>query len=556
MSTIEDLELQNDMGYTAFVIAAINGFKDMVEAMFIRDENLINIKEKHGLIPIVAASVACSTKVVRYLYPKTPDEMLSPEHPDRSGATLLNCLIVDDIYDLALHLLGRNPQLAFVEDLYGNYAIISLAQKTSAFPSGNNYVFWKQWIYSRIRVTPTLYGDEYSRSNDEESGIRILLEPNIQQVVLKKLRGLVWKLLTWIVPDISNIYKRKSNHIEAKKFLKSIINHIPRLSMEQLQKFGWDQAINDAIKNGISEFVDEVIESTPELIWKKDEKGRTIFANAIVQRQEDIFSRIYDLSANMHAIIQHDIFHNNFLHLAAKLSPPSRLSRISGAALQMQRELQWFEEMRSMLPPKYMEEVNESNKTPSELFTEKHQILVQEGERWMKNTAASCMVVATLIAAVMFTTAYTVPGGNNEKEGTPIFLKKDVFLIFVLSDALSLFSSCVSVLVFLGILTSRYAEKDFRKSLPTKLIIGLSSLFFSIVTMMASFGAAIVLILQDRLHWVSVPIIVLSSIPIALYSFFQFPLLIEVFFHTYGVSIFDNKRKRQYAQKLKDLTET
>ncbi|KAJ0097561.1 hypothetical protein Patl1_27855 [Pistacia atlantica] len=223
MSTIEDLELQNDMGYTAFVIAAINGFKDMVEAMFIRDENLINIKEKHGLIPIVAASVACSTKVVRYLYPKTPDEMLSPEHPDRSGATLLNSLIVDDIYG--------------------------------------------------IRVTPTLYGDEYSISNDEESGIRILLEPNIQQVVLKKLRGLVWKLLTWIFPDISNIYKRKSNHIEAKKFLKSIINHIPRLSMEQLQKFGWDQAISEAIKNGISEFVDEVIESTPELIWKKDENG-------------------------------------------------------------------------------------------------------------------------------------------------------------------------------------------------------------------------------------------------------------------------------------------
>jgi hypothetical protein len=30
------------------------------------------------------------------------------------------------------------------------------------------------------------------------------------------------------------------------------------------------------------------------------------------------------------------------LHLAAKLSPPSQLARISGAALQMQRELQWY----------------------------------------------------------------------------------------------------------------------------------------------------------------------------------------------------------------------
>ncbi|KAJ0097563.1 hypothetical protein Patl1_27857 [Pistacia atlantica] len=284
-STGADLELKNDIGYTTFSIAAINGFKDMVEPMLERDENLVKLKDVHGLIPIVAASFYSSKEMVRYLYTKTPHEMLSPENTDRSGATLLNCLITDELYDVALHLLERYPSLGFVEDLHRNYAIRLLAHKRSSFPSGNRYVFCKEWIYSCMRVTSTQCEDEYPQSSDEESNIRIELKTNTQQVLLNKLRMLLWNLLTWIVPDIAR---------------------------NSLSKIGWDEAISDAIRNGITEFIDE--------------------------------------------------------------------------------------EVSSILPPKYMEEVNENNKTPSELFTDEHQELMKQGESWMKNTAASCMVVATLIA--------------------------------------------------------------------------------------------------------------------------------------------------------------
>ncbi|XP_044461527.1 ankyrin repeat-containing protein ITN1-like [Mangifera indica] len=541
-STKEDLEVKNNMGYTAFFIAAINGFKDMVEIMLEKDNNLVRLKDAHNLIPIVAASFYGSREMVRYLYTKTPHEELSPEHTDRSGATLLNCLISDELYDVALHLLEKYPHLAFVEDLHRNYAIKLLAHKRSAFPSGNRYVFWKQWIYSCIRVTVPQY-DTIFQSSDEESNVRIQLKLNIQQVLFSKLRGLIWNILAWINSDLNHLYERKFKHIEAIQILKCVFQHIPYFKNDQLEKFGWDEAIYDAIKNGIVEFVDEAIESTPEIIWRKDKNGRTIFADAIIQRQENIFSHVYKLGAKMRiAVIRHDIFGNNFLHLAAKLGPPSQLDRISGAALQMQRELEWFEEVSRILPPKYMEEVNENNKTPSELFTEAHAELVNEGERWMKNTAASCMVVATLIAAVMFTSAFTVPGGNDQRDGTPIMLNRKAFLIFVVSNALSLFSSSTSVLVFLGILTSRYAEKDFRTSLPTKLIVGLFTLFFSIVTMMACFGAAISLLLEKRLKWVGIPVIILSLIPIFLYASFQFPLLIEILIYTCGGGIFKKKK--------------
>ncbi|PWA40779.1 PGG domain-containing protein [Artemisia annua] len=47
-------------------------------------------------------------------------------------------------------------------------------------------------------------------------------------------------------------------------------------------------------------------------------------------------------------------------------------------------------------------------------------------------------------------------------------------LLHEVADAISLFSSAASILMFLSILTSRYAERDFLKSLPKKLTLGSS----------------------------------------------------------------------------------
>ncbi|KAK0578345.1 hypothetical protein LWI29_008850 [Acer saccharum] len=41
---------------------------------------------------------------------------------------------------------------------------------------------------------------------------------------------------------------------------------------------------------------------------------------------------------------------DNILHLAAKLPPPNRLNIVSGAALQLQRELLWFKELSNVAP--------------------------------------------------------------------------------------------------------------------------------------------------------------------------------------------------------------
>ncbi|GKV35977.1 hypothetical protein SLEP1_g44164 [Rubroshorea leprosula] len=165
------------------------------------------------------------------------------------------------------------------------------------------------------------------------------------------------------------------------------------------------------------------------------------------------------------------------------------------------------------LVPECKEFVNRNGETPQQVFSRDHKQLAKEGEEWMKQTAQSYTFVGALIITIMFAAGFTIPGGNNQDTGFPIFLRKRLFMVFILSDAISLFSACTSVSMFLGILTSRYAEEDFLKSLPTKLIIGICTLLISITAMMVAFCAAVSIMLQGR-WWVIILLVLFASIPI------------------------------------------
>ena len=47
------------------------------------------------------------------------------------------------------------------------------------------------------------------------------------------------------------------------------------------------------------------------------------------------------------------------------------------------------------------ESLDNAGNTPQSLFTKSHQAL-RKGEKWMKTTATSCSVVATLVTTVTF----------------------------------------------------------------------------------------------------------------------------------------------------------
>ncbi|KAK9072466.1 hypothetical protein SSX86_008900 [Deinandra increscens subsp. villosa] len=178
------------------------------------------------------------------------------------------------------------------------------------------------------------------------------------------------------------------------------------------------------------------------------------------------------------------------------------------------------------------------------VFTESHKELLAEGREWMKDTASSCTVVAALIVTMAFAAAFTVPGGNQDN-GNPLFLNYHVFMLFIVADAVALFSSATSVLMFLGILTSRYAEADFLYALPKRLTIGLLSLFMSLAATMIAFSSALALVLKDKVTWIAAPLIIATSIPVCLFGLLQFPLLVELVKSTYGKSIFHQQNSQR-----------
>ncbi|XP_057495720.1 uncharacterized protein LOC130780727 isoform X2 [Actinidia eriantha] len=139
----DDLEIINELGNTVQSLAAINGSKKLAKAMVKKNPNLVYIENDqniYGHIPVIVAALYNRKHMVRYLYDKTPTDILSPEKGDH-GATLLHCLITAEIYDVALQLLEQYPKLCLTKDRFGKYALRILAQKPSSFASGSKLVF-------------------------------------------------------------------------------------------------------------------------------------------------------------------------------------------------------------------------------------------------------------------------------------------------------------------------------------------------------------------------------------------------------------------------------
>ncbi|WRX09432.1 protein of unknown function DUF3447 - like 4 [Theobroma cacao] len=462
------------------------------------------------------------------------------------GSTALNFAAVGGVTEIAELLLKKNRELLTITNEYDQIPLV-----VAALYGHRNLV---QYLYEE---TPKEELDPTNKNHgallltaciiDEFYGIQ--LHPHNASLnnsgdIEKPPEGPTHpKNLTKRVPGVRSIYELKLTHVQAKELLTCVCREASTIEDENRLVSLVKKALFEAVKQGLVEFVTEIMKHYPEVIWFHDDKDRNIFFVATAERQEKIFSLIYKMGAKKNYVATHwDKDFNNMLHQAAFLAPSSQLDRVSGAALQMQRELQWFKEVESAVQPKYKEMINNHFKTPRALFTDHHRKLVEQGEQWTKKTAESCTVVTALIVTIMFSAVFTAPGGYDEA-GVPLYLHRSSFLIFIISDALSLFTSTTSLLMFLGILTSRYGEEDFLQSVPTKLMIGLSMLFFSIATMMIAFGVALFIVLHERIAWVSFPIILLASLPVTLFALLQFPLLVEIFFSTYGPGIFDKPKK-------------
>ncbi|KAI3894199.1 hypothetical protein MKX03_003756 [Papaver bracteatum] len=574
-------------GNTALHLAAWRGNTKVAVMLVNTNSKLPQIRSYSGKTPLESALgrfTVGQKEIVEYLYSVTRDEEPSP-FVGNEGATLLCRAIVANFYDLALCLVNRFPELVMVKSsAYGMCGLELLVRRPFAFRSGAKVTWWQDRIYSVIQVDiNSTYGqpitcqssleskrDEDNRlkvkdteideenplelaGRDKENRPKITKAEESLQVSSNSDKGILLPCLTR-VPFIKKLYKKKLMHVQATALLKQMLLEIDIAndSLEIRSFFNNNSnIIKVAIKHGLVEFVVGLLWHFSYLSFNRLPHQRMI-EMAIEERNEMILNLTCDSAESRgnknNLVSRTDSNNNTILHYAAKQAPPAKLNMISGVALQMQRELQWFQGVERMMSECDRLQRNKNGDTAQFIFQVEHKDLLKKGEDWMKDTSGSCMIVAALIATVAFAAAFTVPGGNisdtnSTKNGTPVFLQENSFTAFVVADALALFASITSALMFLAIYTSRYAEIDFLRSLPQKLIIGLSALFISMAAILVAFGASLYIVVGDRFAQATIPIALFSCCPMVLFAWLQLPLFYEMVRSTYWVSVL---RKHKY----------
>ena len=160
------------------------------------------------------------------------------------------------------------------------------------------------------------------------------------------------------------------------------------------------------------------------------------------------------------------------------------------------------------------------------MFRMTHANLLRDGEQWMRSTSKSCMLVSTLIAVGAFFANFDGIGGFCGTKGSAlVYFESNWILALTISKAITFFSSLTSMIMFLSILTSRYAEMEFLGLLPLTLVVGLITLFISVATMMVAFGARIFVFNPHGPKWTPFLTLTAASIPIVLFMPLQYPLL-------------------------------
>ncbi|XP_054804182.1 uncharacterized protein LOC129307285 [Prosopis cineraria] len=469
-----DLELQDAKGNTAFCLAAATGNMKIVQIMKGKNQNLPTIRGGKGLTPLHMAALQGQSEMASHLF----DETIRVFHEYKDWIMLLFYCVKSGIYGLALKVLEKRPDLAFERDSPNNETVLHILARKPLGSICKSQRYRKRFMKSGLRQTEQL-----------------------------QLVQCLWsRILEEDVEEIMRTIKEPS-----------------------LVTF-------NAVEVGNFEFLAALTSTYTDLIWEVNERNHSIIHVAVRRRYADIFNLIHDIGPMKDFIVSFvdNEDKGNLLHLAARLAPPDRLNVVSGAAFQMTSELLWFEEVEKIMLPSLIEEKNAADLTPRQLFTKEHEKLLGKAEEWMKKTAESCMIVATIITTAVFTAAFSIPGGINDSTRNPNYLQERSFLIFAISDATAMISSSTSILIFLSILISRYAEDDFRRTLPLKLISGLVALFVSIISMMIAFSSAFFIMYDHGSKWVPIFISALASIPISLFVFdLLFPLSSDIVYSTY-----------------------
>ncbi|KAM5552399.1 hypothetical protein ABKV19_026976 [Rosa sericea] len=324
----EDLVLQDQNGNTPFCFAVAAGAVRVAKIMIQKNPRLPEIRGGQGMTPLYFAALFGHGHMASYLYPQLIQLV---DEGERAGI-FFTC-INNSLYGLALKMLHDYPELAVARNKNNETALHLLAQKPSAFSRKSSGI-WKSFVH---------YCTNKGKLKNTQ-GLQLL--KRLWEEVLCKNEGIVTDVI------------RRPSHV-----------------------------LFIAAKVGNFKFVAELLGSYPDLIWERDDKNRSLFHIAVMYHQARIFHLVHKLGLYKDFILSlTDDHNNNILHLAAK-SPQHELNTVSRpGSRQMQSDVLWFEEVKKVVTPFYIDMKNSEGKTPRDIFREEHGGLLQREQSWLRST--------------------------------------------------------------------------------------------------------------------------------------------------------------------------
>ncbi|XP_058208071.1 uncharacterized protein LOC131321072 [Rhododendron vialii] len=135
MTPQDVVHLSNNRGATALHYAASIDNMEGARMLVNKNLDLPNVPDKSGETSLHYAAKYGHREMVLYLNKVTREDILLDLANGRKGASLLVCLLTSsELYDIALTLLKREPELACMEPNPFEF----IAEKHSSFPSGNS----------------------------------------------------------------------------------------------------------------------------------------------------------------------------------------------------------------------------------------------------------------------------------------------------------------------------------------------------------------------------------------------------------------------------------
>ncbi|KAA8524442.1 hypothetical protein F0562_010834 [Nyssa sinensis] len=446
----------------------------------------------------------------------------------QDGATILHASILASHYELAHYIARKYEYLVSERDEKGMTALQHVSRDETTFKgSGRRYQLMRL-------IKNCVSTDQDTTAREEDSSCwRVSLWEGVRKE--KRRYDSALKLAKFLIEKDTS-WKDTEQLADVEEESSSAPLHEEEDNGEKTPKGNESSTANDtsptplllATRHGCMEIVREILNKYPQAVEHVDGKGRTILHIAIKHRQMEILDMVEKMKIPMKKLARKsDDFGNSILHMVGKKAKNCMVDDMQSPALQLQDDLLLFERIQKICSAHFFRHINKKGKTAEEIFAMNNNKLRGKAKEWLKRTAENCSLVAVLIATVAFAAAYTVPGGSSDT-GVPILLNQPFFVIFTITDVLSLTFALTSVIVFLSILTSPFRLNDFKQSLPQKLMLGFTFLIFSVSMMMFAFAATIILMIHGKQEWTKVALYTVAFLPVCIFAFSYLPLYVSL----------------------------